>query len=69
METSNGVEIAVFGLGRMGMQIAKRLHKNGFKVLAWNRHEEPRGEFFEIRFRDKVARGKRQARLLAMFHC
>lgn len=31
------------------MQIAKRLHKNSFEVLAWNRSEEPRkklGEFF-----------------------
>ncbi|MBL8030189.1 MAG: decarboxylating 6-phosphogluconate dehydrogenase [Candidatus Doudnabacteria bacterium] len=41
--------IAVFGLGKMGMQIAKRLSKNGFEVLAWNRSEGPRkeiGDFF-----------------------
>ncbi len=37
--------IAVFGLGKMGMQIAKRLHKNSFEVLAWNRSEAPREEF------------------------
>jgi 6-phosphogluconate dehydrogenase len=26
----------------MGLQIARRLHKNGFKVLAWNRSDGPR---------------------------
>ena len=43
------MQIAVFGLGKMGMQIARRLQKNGFEVLAFNRSEEPRkklGEFF-----------------------
>lgn len=39
------MQIAIFGLGRMGMQIAKRLHNNNFKVLAWNRSPEPRREF------------------------
>jgi 6-phosphogluconate dehydrogenase len=38
-------QIAIFGLGRMGMQIAKRLHQNNFDVLAWNRSPEPREEF------------------------
>ena len=38
-------QVAVFGLGRMGMQIAKRLKKNNFDVLAWNRHEDPRKDF------------------------
>lgn len=33
--------MAIFGLGRMGMQIAKRLNKNGFSVVAWNRSPEP----------------------------
>ncbi len=33
--------VTVFGLGRMGAQIARRLHKNGFKVVAWNRSPEP----------------------------
>jgi len=33
--------LAIFGLGRMGAQIAKRLHKRGFEVIAWNRSEEP----------------------------
>ena len=32
--------IAVFGLGRMGAQIVRRLHKNGFTVIAWNRSKE-----------------------------
>ncbi len=35
------MEIAVLGLGRMGGQIARRLHKNGFSVFAWNRSPEP----------------------------
>ena len=35
------MQIAIFGLGKMGMQIAKRLHKNGFEVFAWNRSAEP----------------------------
>src|SRR4051812_2891231 len=39
------MNIAVLGLGRMGMQIAKRLHKNNFNVRAWNRSEGPRQEF------------------------
>ncbi|MFA6405118.1 MAG: decarboxylating 6-phosphogluconate dehydrogenase [Candidatus Paceibacterota bacterium] len=34
-------QLAIFGLGRMGMQIAKRLHKKGFTVVAWNRSSEP----------------------------
>lgn len=38
------MQIAIFGLGRMGAQIARRLHKNNFQVLAWNRSEEPRTE-------------------------
>ena len=42
------MQIAIFGLGRMGMQIAKRLHKNGFDVKAWNRSEEPRKAFQEF---------------------
>ncbi len=39
------MEIAIFGLGKMGMQIAKRLHKNNFKVRSWNRSAGPREEF------------------------
>lgn len=38
------MEIAVFGLGKMGAQIARRLHVNGFDVHAWNRGEESRNE-------------------------
>lgn len=34
----------MFGLGKMGGQIARRLKKNGFDVLAWNRSEGPRQE-------------------------
>ncbi len=33
--------LAVFGLGRMGAQIARRLHKRGFTVVAWNRSPDP----------------------------
>jgi 6-phosphogluconate dehydrogenase len=33
--------LTIFGLGRMGAQIARRLHKKGFKVIAWNRSPEP----------------------------
>ena len=33
--------VAIFGLGRMGAQIARRLHKRGFKVVAWNRSPDP----------------------------
>ncbi len=35
-------QIGIIGLGRMGMQIARRLHKRGFRVLAWNRSPKPR---------------------------
>jgi 6-phosphogluconate dehydrogenase len=38
------MQIAIFGLGKMGSQIARRLHKNNFDVLAWNRSEGPREE-------------------------
>lgn len=34
-------QISIFGLGRMGGQIARRLHRKGFKVIAWNRSLEP----------------------------
>ena len=33
--------ITIFGLGRMGAQIARRLHKADFAVHAWNRSIEP----------------------------
>ncbi len=39
------MQIALFGLGKMGAQIARRLHKNNFEVLVWNRSEGPRKEF------------------------
>jgi 6-phosphogluconate dehydrogenase len=42
------MQIAIFGLGRMGMQIAKRLKKNQFDVLAWNRSEDDRKAFIEF---------------------
>jgi 6-phosphogluconate dehydrogenase len=38
------MKVSIFGLGRMGNQIARRLQKNGFEVLAWNRSPEPREE-------------------------
>jgi 6-phosphogluconate dehydrogenase len=34
------MQVAVFGLGRMGTQIAKRLKKNKYDVLGWNRSEQ-----------------------------
>lgn len=37
--------VGVIGLGRMGMQIARRLHKKGFKVIAWNRNPQKRTLF------------------------
>lgn len=49
------MQIAVFGLGKMGMQIAKRLCDTGFTVLAWNRSEGPRQEF------EKFVSGTRKA--------
>lgn len=33
--------IAVLGLGRMGGQVARRLHRKGFDVVAWNRSTGP----------------------------
>lgn len=38
------MQISIFGLGKMGNQIARRLQKKGFDVLAWNRGEEARTE-------------------------
>lgn len=38
------MQIAIFGLGRMGMQIARRLYRHQFEVLAWNRSQAPRDE-------------------------
>ncbi len=40
MRNSNPT-ITIFGLGRMGAQIARRLHKKGFSVNAWNRSAGP----------------------------
>jgi 6-phosphogluconate dehydrogenase len=37
----NHPPITIFGLGRMGAQIARRLHAKGFEVHAWNRSSEP----------------------------
>lgn len=39
------ISIGLFGLGRMGGQIARRLHKNKFQLFAWNRSAEPVQEF------------------------
>lgn len=33
----NKQSIILFGVGRMGVQIAKRLHTNNFNISAWNR--------------------------------
>lgn len=39
------MQISIFGLGKMGSQIARRLTRNGFDVIAWNRSPESREEF------------------------
>ena len=44
MAKNNSNSIAIFGLGRMGSQIARRLHKKKFNVVAWNRSPEPAKE-------------------------
>jgi 6-phosphogluconate dehydrogenase len=38
------MKIAISGLGRMGSQVAKKLHEDGFTVLAHNRSEGPVNE-------------------------
>jgi len=35
------MKIAIAGLGRMGMQIARKLAEDGHEVIAHNRHKEP----------------------------
>lgn len=40
MKSNTKPTVTIFGLGKMGAQIARRLHKNKFKVLAWNRGED-----------------------------
>ncbi|OGE80516.1 MAG: hypothetical protein A2826_01620 [Candidatus Doudnabacteria bacterium RIFCSPHIGHO2_01_FULL_43_23] len=37
--------IGIIGLGKMGSQIARVLHKKNHKVIAWNRSPEPRAAF------------------------
>lgn len=39
------MQIGIVGLGKMGMQIARRLRRKGHKVTAWNRSEGPRAGF------------------------
>ncbi|MDP2933290.1 MAG: NAD(P)-binding domain-containing protein [bacterium] len=39
------MQIGIIGLGKMGAQIARRLHKKGHKVIAWNRSSQPRADF------------------------
>src|ERR1035437_4829166 len=39
------ISITVLGLGKMGGQIAKRLHKNGLTVYGWNMTDGPINEF------------------------
>ncbi len=47
------LKIGIIGLGRMGMQIGRRLHKKGFDVIAWNRNPAKRLAFekFALRLR------------------
>lgn len=42
---AHNLTIGILGLGKMGMQIARRLHKKGHRVIAWNRSLEPRLKF------------------------
>jgi len=42
------MNVTIFGLGKMGMQIARRLQKNGFEVMAYNRSEAPRKKLEEF---------------------
>jgi len=35
------MQVGIIGLGRMGSGIAKKLNKEGYDVLAWNRSPEP----------------------------
>src|SRR3990167_5727106 len=42
------LSVGILGLGRMGAQIARRLHKNNINVIAWNRSPGPREEFSAI---------------------
>ncbi len=39
------MQIAVFGLGKMGMQIVRRLHNHNVTVFAWNRSTGPVEDF------------------------
>ena len=48
---AKNMTLGMLGLGRMGMQIARRLHKNKFRVVAWNRSPEPREEFKKFALR------------------
>jgi len=41
MNTPHKPSLALFGLGRMGSQIARRLNKKRFPIVAWNRSPEP----------------------------
>ena len=38
------MELAIVGLGRMGGNMARRLHKAGFRVVAYNRHRDKTDE-------------------------
>jgi len=51
--TESNMQIGVIGLGKMGIQIARVLHKKGHKVVAWNRSRGPRQKF--KRFGGKTA--------------
>lgn len=75
MQKNNKTALAIFGLGRMGTQIAKRLHKNRFNIYAWNRSIAPVQEIkkFGIKAGNSIEevvneytsalKGKKQARI------
>ena len=41
------MELGMIGLGRMGLNMARRLHQDDHRVVAWNRSEGPRNEASE----------------------
>ncbi|CAN5715746.1 decarboxylating 6-phosphogluconate dehydrogenase [soil metagenome] len=41
------MDLAIAGLGRMGANMARRLHRDGHRVVAWNRSEERTREIME----------------------
>jgi 6-phosphogluconate dehydrogenase len=60
---ANG-EIAIVGLGRMGANMARRLHRAGFRVIAYNRSPEKTREIMG----EGLEGGFEPAEVVAMLH-